>query len=90
MNTSIGIPEGFVILAILIIFPSLLAYDKRFNVEKTIHSYMYSSQIYIQRFINTLYNNIDMEQIQYCDKCAKISVGNRCDFCHEEIKENDN
>lgn len=52
MNSSIGFPEGYLVLFILFFFPFMMARKNVFNLEKIIHEYMSDTETYIQRFIN--------------------------------------
>lgn len=49
MNSSIGIPEGFIILILLFGFPFLIARKGVFNVETIIHEFMSDSEIQLRR-----------------------------------------
>lgn len=50
--SNVNIPEGYILLPIIFLFPYLLARKGLFNAEKVIHEYMRDTENMVQTLIN--------------------------------------
>ncbi len=75
-------PEGWVLLAILFIFPYLLARKNKFNAEEIIHAYMNDSQKNIDTIVGRTYGTYFIIKKRITDRFYAVRLNHEkaCDI----------